>query len=249
MSSIETPPLPTARDCCLFLDIDGTLLDIAPTPDAVSVDEPLRGLLRGLEKACDGALALVSGRPIADIDELFEPLFLAVAGVHGCERRDALGHWMRPAFRDSGFAEFRDRLKEALSPLDGLLIENKDYALAMHYRLSPKLETPLRSVLKRVSPDLPDTHEVIEGDEVIEIKPASHDKASAIEAFMQEAPFAGRYPIFIGDDLTDQDGFVAVRRHHGMAIAVGSNVNSEWRLDAPRDVRRWLAAFLAARIH
>jgi trehalose 6-phosphate phosphatase len=247
--SAETPPLPTARDCCLFLDIDGTILDLAPTPDAVSVDDPLRSLLRGLEQACDGALALVSGRPIADIDELFEPLFLAVAGVHGCERRDARGHWMRPAFFDSGFGAFRDRLTEALSPLDGLLIEDKGYAMAMHYRLSPQHEVPLRAVLKRLSSSLPSTHQQIEGDEVIEIKPASHDKASAIEAFMQEAPFAGRYPIFIGDDLTDQDGFTAVRRHHGMAVAVGSNVNAEWRLEKPREVRRWLAAFLAARHH
>ncbi len=247
--SSETPPLPAARDCCLFLDIEGTILDLAPTPDAVVVDDSLRSLLRGLEQSCDGALALVSGRPIADIDELFEPLFLCVAGVHGCERRDARGHWMRPAFLDSGFDDFRARLVEALSPLDGLLIEDKGYAMAMHYRLSPQLELPLRAALKRVSPALPTTHELIEGDEVIEIKPASHDKASAIEAFMQEAPFAGRYPIFIGDDLTDQDGFAAVRRHHGMAIAVGSNVNAEWRLDKPREVRRWLAAFLTARVH
>jgi trehalose 6-phosphate phosphatase len=246
--SSETPPLPVVRDCCLFLDIDGTLLDLAPTPDAVQVDEPLRSLLRGLEQACDGALALVSGRPIADIDELFDPLFLAVAGVHGCERRDAQGHWMRPAFVESGFGEFCDRLREALSPLDGLLIEDKGYAMAMHYRLSPRLEAPLRAVLSRMRPSLPATHELIEGDEVIEIKPASHDKASAIEAFMQEAPFAGRHPIFIGDDLTDQDGFMAVRRHCGMPIAVGSNVNAEWRLDEPHSVRRWLAAFLAARI-
>lgn len=247
--SAETPPLPAARDCCLFLDIDGTILDLAPTPDSVNVDDPLRSLLRGLEQVCDGALALVSGRPIADIDDLFEPLFLAAAGVHGCERRDARGHWMRPAFTDSGFGDFRDRLTEALAPLDGLLIEDKGYAMAMHYRLSPRLEAPLRAVLKRTLTSLPSTHEVIEGDEVIEIKPVSHDKASAIEAFMQEAPFAGRYPIFIGDDLTDQDGFMAVRRHHGMAVAVGSNVNAEWRLEKPREVRRWLAAFLAAKFH
>jgi trehalose 6-phosphate phosphatase len=247
--SSETPPLPVARNCCLFLDIDGTILDLAPTPDAVKVDDAMRRLLRELEEACDGALALVSGRPIADIDELFEPLFLAVAGVHGCERRDARGHWMRPAFFDSAFGDFRNRLNEALSTLDGLLIEDKGYAMAMHYRLSPQLEVPLRAVLKRVSSALPSTHELIEGDEVIEIKPASHDKSSAIEAFMQEAPFAGRYPIFIGDDLTDQDGFAAVRRHHGMAIAVGSNVNAEWRLEKPHAVRRWLATFLAARSH
>jgi trehalose 6-phosphate phosphatase len=231
----------------LFLDVDGTLLEIAPTPDAVTVDEPLRALLRGLDRRCEGALALVSGRPIADLDELFDPLFLAAAGVHGCERRDALGHWLRPAFRDERFGGFRDRLLDAASTLDGLLVEDKGSAVALHYRLAPKLERPLRALLATLAPSMPDSHEMLEGDEVIEIKPASHDKGSAIEAFMQEAPFAGRYPIFIGDDLTDQDGFAAVRRHNGMAIAVGSNVNSEWRLDNPAAVRQWLALLLASR--
>jgi trehalose 6-phosphate phosphatase len=243
----EMPPMPSARDCCLFLDVDGTLLEIAPTPDAVTVDEPLRALLRGLDRKCGGALALVSGRQIADLDELFDPLFLAVAGVHGCERRDALGHWLRPAFQDERFGEFRDRLVDASSSLDGLLVEDKGAAVALHYRLAPKLEKPLRALLASLAPSMPDSHEMLEGDEVIEIKPASHDKGSAIEAFMQEAPFGGRYPIFIGDDLTDQDGFAAVRRHNGMAIAVGSNVNSEWRLDNPAAVRQWLGRFLASR--
>jgi len=244
---IREPPVPEGRKCCLFLDIDGTLLDIAPTPDAVQVDQSLRSLLRALERACDGALALISGRTIPDIDDLFEPLFLAAAGVHGCERRDALGHWLRPAFLNSRFHRFRDLLRNALLPLEALLLEDKHCAVAVHYRGAPQLEGPLRAILDRLTPFIPDGHELIEGDEVIEVKPASHNKATAIEAFMQEAPFAGRFPIFIGDDLTDQDGFAAVRRHDGMAIAVGSNVNSEWRLDDPAAVRRWLATFLAAR--
>jgi trehalose 6-phosphate phosphatase len=243
----DLPPLPGVRECCLFLDVDGTLLEIAPTPDAVTVDEALRELLRGLDRACGGALALVSGRPIADLDELFDPLVLPMAGIHGCERRDALGHRLRPTFQDSRFEPFRERLGQELEPLGNLLVEDKGVALALHFRQEPRLEKPLRAVLARLASVMPDSHEVIEGDEVIEIKPVSHNKASAIEAFLQEAPFIGRYPIFIGDDLTDQDGFAAVRRHSGMAIAVGSNVFSEWRLDTPADVRRWLARFLAAR--
>lgn len=243
------PPLPAARNCCLFLDVDGTLLELAPTPDLVVVDEPLRALLRVLERRCDGALALVSGRPIADLDQLFDPLFLSAAGVHGCERRDSQGHWLRPRFSDGHLPEIRRMLCEAVAPVDGLLIEDKQYALAIHYRRAPHLESPLREALQRMAPSLPDTLQLIEGDEVFEIKPASHDKGTAIEAFLQEPPFAGRYPIFIGDDLTDQDGFAAVRRHSGMAIAVGSNVNSEWRLEGPREVRRWLTEFLTARTH
>jgi trehalose 6-phosphate phosphatase len=229
-----TPPLPLARDCCLFLDVDGTLLHLAPAPDLVVVDEPLRELLRSLERRCEGALALISGRPIAELDDLFDPLFLTAAGVHGCERRD-----------QEGFSELKAKLFDELKAMKGLLIEDKQYALALHYRMAPALEVPLRTMLSCLAPSLPETLEVIEGDEVFEIKPNSHDKGTAIEAFLQEAPFAGRYPIFIGDDLTDQDGFAVIRRHLGLAIAVGSNVNSEWRLDGPDDVRRWLFQFLS----
>jgi trehalose 6-phosphate phosphatase len=231
----------------LFLDVDGTLLELAPTPTSVVVDDSLRPLLRMLERRCDGALALISGRPIADLDDLFAPLTLAAAGVHGCERRDAQGHWLRPRFVDQGFAEFRAKLARELSSLDGVLVEDKQYALALHYRSTPALEGPLRNLLASLSSAMPPQMEVIEGDEVFEIKPASHDKGTAIEAFLQESPFAGRFPVFIGDDLTDQDGFAVVRRHLGMAIAVGSNVNSEWRLDGPREVRQWLATFLTTR--
>jgi trehalose 6-phosphate phosphatase len=241
----DAPPLPATRDCCLFLDVDGTLLHIATRPDLVEVDPPLLELLRSLERRCDGALALISGRPIVELDEMFEPLFLAIAGVHGCERRDAQGHWLKPQFEEDGFVRFRQELVQGLSGLEGLIIEDKRYALALHYREHPGLESPLRDVLASLSPSLPVHLQIIEGDEVIEIKPASHDKGTAIEAFLQEAPFAGRHPIFIGDDLTDQDGFAAVRRQMGLAIAVGSNVNSEWRLDGPEDVRRWLARFAA----
>jgi trehalose 6-phosphate phosphatase len=231
----------------LFLDVDGTLLDLAPTPGSVVVDEPLRALLEVLERQCDGALALVSGRPIADLDALFDPLILAAAGVHGCERRDVQGHWFQPQFGDGGLAKLREELERELSGLDGLLIEDKQYALALHYRRAPALETPLRTVLSCLGTCLPAHLEVIEGDEVFEIKPASHDKGTAIEAFLQEPPFSGRFPVFIGDDLTDQDGFAVVRRHLGLAIAVGDKVSSEWQLAGPTEVRRWLTRFLASR--
>jgi trehalose 6-phosphate phosphatase len=244
--TLAPPPLPVARDCCLFLDVDGTLLDIAPTPDAVRVDEPLRDLLRRLERVCDGALALVSGRSIADLDELFDPLYLAAAGVHGCERRDVLGHWMRPILPRAGFEEFRESLGALVAQLGAVLFEDKALAVALHYRQAPHLEGPLRKLLTDLAPSLPDGYGVLEGDEVIEIKPAAHDKGSAIDAFMRERPFIGRFPIFIGDDLTDRDGFAAVRRHHGMAIGVGSNVQTEWRLDDPDAVKRWLARFANA---
>ena len=243
------PPFPDGRQCCLFLDIDGTLLDLAPTPGAVRVDEPLRGLLRSIERECDGALALISGRTIADVDGLFDPLFLPVAGVHGCERRNGRGYWQRQSGRSADFGEYCARLRAAIAPLSAVLIEDKGCGIALHYRRAPQLEGPLRALLDRLAPRLPDSHEVFDGDEVIELKPRGHDKGSAIGAFMQEVPFAGRFPIFIGDDLTDQHGFDAVRGRGGLAIAVGSNVHSEWHLANPGAVRRWLGAFLTARAH
>jgi trehalose 6-phosphate phosphatase len=238
------PALPPATSCCLFLDIDGTLLDYAPTPEEVQVDEALLDLLRTLDHSCQGAVALISGRSIADIDALLDPLCLAVAGIHGCERRDASGNMLRPTFEETSLREFRARLGILVRPLDGIWIEDKGCALALHFRLAPRLESPLRAVLQRLQPLLPPDYEFLDGDHVIELKPAAHSKATAVQAFMQEAPFAGRFPVYIGDDITDQDGFVAVQRFNGLAIGVGDCVTVETRLPDPRAVRRWLEAFL-----
>jgi trehalose 6-phosphate phosphatase len=238
------PPVPSSIDCCLFLDIDGTLLDFALTPDQVQVDDALRDLLRALDERCGGALALISGRSIADIDDLFDPLCLAAAGVHGCERRDAQGHLLRPSFDLTALEEFRARLRVAVRPLDGVLIEDKGCGLAAHYRLAPRMGSPLRATVLRLMPLLPPSFEMIEGDFVIEVKPVAHNKATAVEAFMQEPPFTGRIPIFIGDDVTDQDGFAAVRRHSGISIAVGDNTGADWRLPDPAAVQHWLQSLV-----
>ena len=231
---------------CLFLDFDGTLLDIAPTPDAVSVDAALLNLLRRLERTCDGAIALITGRPIAAVDALFEPLQLPVAGVHGFERRNAQGHYFRPAFVGSGLGFLRAEVTAFAQSLHGVLLEDKGCAFALHYRQAPNLEEAIRLRLGRlVSTALP-AFELLDGDHVIEIKPVEHDKATAIEAFMQEAPFSGRMPVFIGDDTTDLDGFAAMRRFNGLAIAVGSRIPGEQRLADPCDVRAWLESLLTA---
>ena len=239
----RAPPLPAAR-CCLFLDIDGTLLDIAPTPNQVVVDPALRELLSHLDHSCQGAVAFVSGRSLEDIDNLFEPLCLAAAGIHGFERRDAQGHCLRPSIDPGELETLRLRLGSALRPLDGVIIEDKHFGLALHFRLAPQLEQPLRDILTRLAPLIPPRFEQLDGDHVIEIKPRSHNKATAIEAFMQEAPFSGRQPVFIGDDLTDRDGFTAVRRHDGLAIGVGPDTDTEWQLENFIAVRGWLESFL-----
>ena len=239
-------PAPPVTPWCLFLDIDGTLLDIAPTPDLVEVDASLLDLLRRLERACDGALALITGRPIAAVDALFAPLLLPVAGVHGFERRNAQGHYFRPAFVGSGLSFLRSEVTALAQSLHGVLLEDKGCAFALHYRQAPNLEESIRLRLARlVSAALP-AFELLDGDHVVEIKPVEHDKSTAIEAFMQEEPFIGRSPVFIGDDTTDLDGFAAVKRFNGLAIAVGSRIPGEKRLAGPRHVRAWLEGLLKA---
>ena len=239
-------PAPPPEPWCLFLDIDGTLLDIAPTPDAVHVDPELLALLRRLERACGGAIALVTGRPIADVDALFDPLQLPVAGVHGFERRNAQGHYFRPGHVGAALSYLRSEVTTLAQSLHGVLLEDKGCAFALHYRQVPDLEETLRVRLARlVSAALP-AFELLDGDHVIEVKPVEHDKATAIEAFMQEEPFSGRMPVFIGDDTTDLDGFAAMKRFNGVAIAVGSRIVGERWLAGPRDVRAWLEGLVAA---
>lgn len=237
-------PAPPREPWCLFLDIDGTLLEIAATPGAVVVDPSLLALLRRLHRACDGALALVTGRSIADADALFYPLQLPVAGVHGFERRNAQGHYLRPEFVGSGLGFLKSEVKAIAQSLHGVLLEDKGCAFALHYRQAPNLEESIRLRLAKLVCAARPSFELLDGDHVIEIKPVEHDKATAIAAFMQEEPFVGRVPVFIGDDTTDLDGFAAIRHYDGLAIAVGPRIPGERRLAGPRQVRAWLEGLL-----
>ena len=238
-AAVHAVPLP-AGSWCLFLDVDGTLLDLAATPGAVVVEPALLALLDRLQRAAHGALALVSGRTIVDLDRLFTPLKLPTAGIHGCERRDA-----------RGVCRVADVVREQLDPLrasvgeiaarhPGLLLEDKGAALALHFLQAPHLERELRARVAMLAAPLVPEFALLDGHAVIEIKPRVHTKDSAVTAFMQEAPFSGRIPVFIGDDITDYGGFEAVRRAGGMAVAVGPRVRSEWWLPGPASVRGWL---------
>lgn len=232
-------PLPDSP-WCLFLDVDGTLLDLAAAPGAVVVDASLLALLERLSRAAHGALALVSGRTIVDLDRLFTPLKLPAAGIHGCERRDALGaNTVADGVREQ-LDPLRRELKRVAGSHRGLLLEDKGAALALHYLQAPHLERELRAEVALLAAPLVPEFALLDGHAVIEIKPAVHSKDSAVTAFMQEEPFMGRMPIFIGDDFTDYGGFEAVRRAGGMAIAVGPRVTSEWHLSGPGAVRQWL---------
>lgn len=224
----------------VFLDVDGTLLDFAPTPDGVRVDDSMLVLLSRLRESLGESLALISGRPLAQIDELFRPLALPAAGIHGFERRSAAGVVYRPSAPEAALDRVRSWLQSSVLPDSGLLLEDKGHALALHYRLAPHSAGRAMASVRSALAELGAGYEIIEGAKVVELKPAGLNKGTAIEAFMKEPPFMGCMPVFLGDDVTDFDGFAAVRSHGGIDIAVGDRASARWYLDGPAAARAWL---------
>jgi trehalose 6-phosphate phosphatase len=230
-------------DCALFLDFDGTLVDIAAEPDAVVVPSSLVPALSALQRYLGGAVAVVSGRPIREIDQFLSPIRLPVAGVHGAERRTAVGALERA--RALPLATVEQAARALAARHAGLLVEHKQSSIALHYRQAPHLEAEcldaMQSAVDR-SPGLT----LLRGKMVAEAKPAEASKGGAIEAFLREAPFAGRTPVFIGDDVTDEAGFAAVQRLGGLGVKVGDGPTVAWqRLPTPADLRREFDSFMA----
>ena len=236
---------PSPRTWALFLDVDGTLIEIAHAPDAVHVDEHVGGLLAGLAERLDGALALASGRPLAVLDRFFAPLKLPAAGLHGLERRSADGRVNR---KDGAAAldPARRELERFAAAHPGALLEDKSATLALHYRGAASAETAARNVMERVSASLGPAYQVQEGKMVLELKPHHPNKRTVVEDFMAEAPFRHRVPVFIGDDITDEDGFVAAQSVGGAAIVVGLEretgraTNARYGLSGVSELHRWL---------
>ena len=230
-----------AADWALFLDIDGTLLEHAERPDAVRPGEPVVRLLEELQRAGGGALALISGRAVADIDALFAPLKLPVAGQHGIERRDASGRVHRHALPSAALRGVAARIGEFAARHPGLLFEDKGLNLALHYRLAPQLAGAAQATLREAAAQLGAGFELLHGKMVVELKPSGRDKGGAIEDFMREAPFAGRRPVFVGDDQTDEYGFGVVNRLGGESVKVGAGPTAaRWRIPDAPSVRAWL---------
>lgn len=231
--------------CALFLDFDGTLVDLAPQPDAVIVPSGLVHTLGELNHYLGGALAVISGRPIEQIDAFLQPLRLPVAGVHGTERRafDGVVSLMS--------THPLERVQEAALALAAqhpqLRVEIKRGSVALHYRLAPELEPLCLQVMQDAvahSPGLTLLH----GKMVIEAKPRDASKGHAIEAFLHEPPFAGRMPVFVGDDFTDEVGFSTVQRMQGLGIKVGEGATVAWhRLASPAALRHELQRVVAAK--
>lgn len=228
----------------LFLDFDGTLVDIAAQPEGVVVPADLVDTLRRLADRLGGAVAVVSGRPIVQIDRFLSPLRLPAAGVHGTERRSADG---RMAEQPTPSLDAVQQAADALAREHPLLrIEAKRGALALHYRQAPGLEAlcveAMQAAVDR-SPGLT----LLRGKMVAEAKPASASKGEAITAFLREPPFAGRVPVFIGDDVTDEAGFIAVQSIGGAGVKVGAGATAaQRRLQSPEAMRAGLQAALTA---
>ncbi|RZL65360.1 MAG: trehalose-phosphatase [Variovorax sp.] len=234
---MQTPPQLTP-DAALFLDFDGTLVDLAETPEAIEVPKALVALLGDLHDLLGGAVAVVSGRQIDSIDRFLAPLRLPAAGEHGVQRRDAKGHMQEQRAPD--LTAVLDAANELARVHEGLLVERKHAAIALHYRLAPQLEAVCRDAMERVIAGQPQ-FELLHGKFVFEVKPAGVNKGIAIDAFLGEAPFAGRVPFFAGDDTTDETGFAIVQPRGGIAIKVGAGPSlATHRLDSTRAVFEWL---------
>lgn len=242
-SAVPCPPPGT----CFFLDVDGTLVELAARPSEVRAPAGLKALLGRLRDFTGGAVALVSGRALEDLDRLFAPLPLAIAGQHGLERRDAAGRVRAHTADPAPLAAAARRLDAFVRGRAGLEMEHKGLSLALHWRRAPSLGDAARAVMARELTVLGAAWRMQEGKMVCEILAAGHDKGSAIEAFMREAPFRGRLPVFAGDDLTDEAGFAAVNALGGMTVRVGPGTTCAHHVLADvKALRCWVAAWLAA---
>ncbi len=241
------PPPPLAPDDALFLDIDGTLLDLASTPAEVHVDAAVVGLLPALHTALRGACALVTGRGLSDVDRMFPGLAIPAAGQHGCERRDANGTLHLHAHDSATLARLRELFTAFAARHDGLMLEDKGATLALHYRLAPQLAAHVHRTLKSALADEPGAALCLQpGKELVEIRPEHRDKGAAIRDFMREFPFAGRRPVFVGDDRGDEHGFSVVERLRGYGVKVGAGrTRARHRLPDVAAVRHWLTRLLA----
>jgi trehalose 6-phosphate phosphatase len=219
----------------LLLDVDGTLIDIGPSPANVHVSEGLRASLARLAQRTGGALALVSGRLIADLDRMFAPLKLPAIGAHGAQMRAAGGE----------IQQLVDTLPESLRPwltpaaMPGVIIEDKGYSVALHYRDVPQEESRLLELARAACAKFPDQLlEILSGKTMVEIKRANVSKGLAVRALMQTAPFSGRSPVFIGDDVTDETVFAVLPELGGHGFSVGRKFAGMAGLfDTPMQVR------------
>jgi trehalose 6-phosphate phosphatase len=224
----------------LFLDFDGTLVQIADRPDEVRVSERTKQIVSELHVLLNGAVAIITGRDISVIDEFLAPLHLPVAGVHGSTRRDARGRVH--ACKDDGRLTLlvEQRIRPMLAANAGLLLETKHASVALHYRARPELESQCIKLMQSVVDEL-ESAVLKHGKMVVEASASGGDKGTAISVFMSEPPFAGRRPVFAGDDITDEDAFKEVNALGGTSIKIGpGQTSAAWRAATTEELLDWL---------
>src|SRR5438445_13373314 len=247
----ETVPVPRSlvphlSETAVLLDIDGTLLDLAPTPREVWVPPGLAKTLHRLHQRTSGALALVSGRSLNDIDLIFAPDQFPAVGGHGAEMRIEADSEAVAAHAPPMDKELKRRLAAIARLSPGLLLEDKGYSLALHYRLAPHAEKAIYAAVSLIRADLPNAPiEVLPGKAVCEIKHSGFNKATGVLELMSHEPFRGRCPIVIGDDVTDETVFAIMPDLDGLAFSVGRRAKGvAGHFDAPSDVREFLTHLL-----
>jgi trehalose 6-phosphate phosphatase len=224
-----------------FLDMDGTLVDLAPTPDSVIVDASIRAMIDHLNAATGGALAIISGRSIAALDAMFGPTHLAIAGQHGLERRMPSGEVHVLSHDASALQRGRDFITQRLVQHPALILEDKGQSLALHYRGASALAGFAHRLMRAARHLAGSGYHLQSGKRVVELLPEGADKGGAIRAFMSEPPFRGRVPMFIGDDRTDESGFAFVNSLGGVSIKVGQGpTQARWSMPHVGAVRTWL---------
>ncbi|OSN10221.1 hypothetical protein AU512_09675 [Lonsdalea iberica] len=240
MNQPDVLPVLRLSDSAFFFDIDGTLAEICARPEDASIPLPRLSLLRALFRGCDGAVGIISGRRLAEIDDLLAPLLFPAAGIHGGERRRADGTVHRSEVNLP--TELCLRLKYWVSQHPGTFLEAKeDTAVALHYRQCPQFEPEAARLVSALVEDYPQWA-TQQGKCVVEIKPENVNKGVALRAFMTETPFRGRTPVFVGDDLTDEQGFDAAQALGGIAIKIGAGPTcATYRLASVDAVGAWLS--------
>lgn len=221
MAQIDAVAPHAIPQLAIFTDFDGTLVEIADSPDAVEIPDTLATQLARAARELDSAFAVLTGREIADIDRYLAPLHLPIAGAHGTQRRRADGvvEEVDPA-AIIGAEEIAHALAPLLTAHPSLLLEAKEGAVAVHYRQAPELQATVRAAMADAIHRVTD-FTLLEGKMVLEARPRAANKGQALRAFMREAPFLGRVPIFIGDDVTDEDAFIAAQELGGVGIKLG----------------------------
>lgn len=241
----DTDPDIALDRAALFLDIDGTVLDLAPTPDRVQVPPALVGTISALAAATEGAIAFVTGRSIANVDRLFRPLRLAAIGGHGAEFRARRGEEIERS------ADMPATIRRWLMSFDGfapgVVVEDKGSTLAIHFRRAPDAgKRILRALSGQHGALLTADLQILQGKEILEVKPRRFNKGTALRRMMQHAPFAGRVPHFFGDDTTDEDAFRVLPEFGGSGYSVGRDIAGVSRaFETPEDVRLFLSRLAA----